>query len=125
MFFLAIQANAVNYQALCKVKIGGEFVETTPGRVIFNDLLPDEVAYVNKRLGDKEIRALVADTHEEFGSAITVTMLDVIKDTGYKYATIFGATIGMDDILVPDEKKTLINDANSEVDQIQKQYHSQ
>jgi len=120
--FLAIQAEAVNYQSLCKVKIDGKYIETTPGRVIFNDLLPNEVAYVNKRLGDKEIRALVADTHEEFGSAITVTMLDVIKDTGYKYATIFGATIGMDDILVPDEKKILISDANSEVDQIQKQY---
>ena len=120
--FLAIEAKAVNYQALCKVKIDGEYIETTPGRVIFNDLMPDEVSYVNYRLGDKEIRDLVAETHEEFGSAVTVTMLDVIKDTGYKYATVFGATIGMDDILVPDEKKKLISDANSEVDQIQKQY---
>ncbi|MBN2657933.1 MAG: DNA-directed RNA polymerase subunit beta' [Spirochaetales bacterium] len=119
---LALQAKAVDYQALCKVKINGKFVETTPGRVIFNDLLPNEVGYVNYRLGDKEIRALIAETHEEFGSAVTVNMLDVIKDTGYRYATVFGATIGMDDILVPDEKKTLINNANSEVERIQKQY---
>ncbi|MBB6482201.1 DNA-directed RNA polymerase subunit beta' [Spirochaeta isovalerica] len=119
---LALQAKAVDYQALCKVKIDGKFLETTPGRVIFNDLLPSEVDYVNYRLGDKEIRALIAETHEEYGSAVTVHMLDVIKDTGYKYATIFGATIGMDDILVPDEKKTLISNANSEVERIQKQY---
>ncbi|MBI9100123.1 MAG: DNA-directed RNA polymerase subunit beta', partial [Spirochaetaceae bacterium] len=119
---MALQVGAVAYQAMVHVKIDGKYIETTPGRVIFNDLLPDEVDFVNYRLGDKEIRALVAETHEEFGSAVTVKMLDIIKDTGYKYATLFGATIGMDDILVPDEKKTLIADANSEVDQIQKQY---
>ena len=54
------------------------------------------------------------------GSYVTVRMLDIIKDTGYKFATKFGASIGMDDIIIPDKKKDLIEAANAEVAKIQK-----
>ncbi|MDC7219830.1 MAG: DNA-directed RNA polymerase subunit beta' [Spirochaetales bacterium] len=121
---MALEAGSVGYGSLVKVKINGEFVETTPGRVIFNDLMPDCIDFVNETLGDKEIRKLIVQTHEQFGAATTVEMLDLVKDTGYRYAFKLGATIGMDDIVVPDEKKKLISDANSEVDKIQSQYRS-
>ena len=114
---LALDARSVAYQAMMKVKMNGEFVETTPGRVIFNELLPDEVGFVNETLGDKQIRSLITKTHEEHGSYTTVRMLDIIKDTGYKYATKFGASIGMDDIIIPEKKKELIEAANAEVAQ--------
>ncbi|OQY35209.1 MAG: DNA-directed RNA polymerase subunit beta' [Spirochaetaceae bacterium 4572_59] len=119
---LALDAHSVAYQAMMKVKIDGEFVETTPGRVIFNELLPEVVDFVNETLGDKQIRNLITKTHEIHGSYTTVKMLDIVKDTGYKYATKFGASIGMDDIIVPDEKKELIELADMEVRKIQKQY---
>ena len=119
---LAREAKAVNYQALCKVKIDGKVYETTAGRVLFNEGMPKEVEYVNYALGDKELRALVAETYKEFGPYIAVQMLDSIKDLGFKYATVFGATIGIDDIIIPDEKKDMIKAANEKVAVIQKQY---
>ena len=83
-----------------------------PGRIVFNDVLPDEVGFVNYRLGDDQIRELISFTYEEYGSYVTVRMLDIIKDTGYKYATVFGASIGVDDILIPACKKEMIEAAN-------------
>ncbi|MDC7125733.1 MAG: DNA-directed RNA polymerase subunit beta', partial [Spirochaetales bacterium] len=119
---LAQEAGAVDYQALCHVKIDGEYVETTAGRIIFNKAMPPEIEYVNYSLGDKELRALIADTIKKHGPSITVTMLDAVKDTGFKYATLFGATISMQDIVIPVEKKEMIEAANEEVVVIQEQY---
>ena len=119
---LAVQADAVEYQALVNVLVEDEWIKTTPGRLVFNDVLPDEVPFVNYRLGDDEIRALISHTYEEYGPFITVKMLDIIKDTGYKYATVFGASIGVDDILIPDAKKEMIDAANNEEKKIINQY---
>ncbi len=121
---MAIDVRSVAYQALVKVRMKGEFVETTPGRVIFNQLLPQEVEFVNKTLSDKEIRDLIEDTHEKHGPYTTVQMLDIVKDAGYRYATKFGASIGMDDILIPESKRELIDKANKDVQNTQGQYLS-
>ncbi len=120
--FMAVDAGAVNYHAAIKVKMNGEWVETTAGRVILNEELPDEVGYVNYPLGDKQLRSLVAKTYKDHGPATAVKMLDTIKDVGFKYATVFGATIGVDDIVIPDEKKGMIDAANNQVSEIQNQY---
>jgi DNA-directed RNA polymerase subunit beta' len=119
---MAAECNAISYHANCKVRINGEFIDTTPGRVFFNDYLPKEIGYINETLDDKRIRALISRTHEKHGAYVTVQMLDIIKEVGFKFATKFGASIGMDDIVVPTEKKVLIESANNEVDKIQKQY---
>jgi DNA-directed RNA polymerase subunit beta' len=97
-------------------------IETTAGRLIFNEELPAEIPFLNYELKDKELRALIENIFEREGSWITVQMLDAIKATGYKYATVFGATIGVDDIVVPREKGEMIDRANKEVDSIQKQW---
>ena len=73
-------------------------------------------------MGEKELLNLIARCYKEKGPAITVQMLDAVKDLGFKYATRFGATIGMDDIVIPAAKKALIKEANSKVDEIQRQY---
>ena len=119
---IAVESGAISYHAMIKVRMDGKFVETTPGRIIFNENLPKEIAYVNETLDDKRLRALITKTHEEHDTYITVRMLDIVKNVGFRYATKFGATIGMDDIVVPDDKKNLIGAANNEVDKIQKQY---
>lgn len=118
----AADRGVIGYQDPCYVHMNGEFVETTPGRVVFNQSMPKEVGFVNRTLGDKSLRKLIAEVYEKFGSYTTITMLDAIKNTGYRYATFFGATISMDDILVPDEKKEMIEKANKEVLRIQEQY---
>ncbi len=119
---MALGVNAVDYQAMIKVRVDGEWLETTPGRLILNEEMPDVLGYVNYSLGDKELRTLVGDCFRDHGSSVTVEMLDGIKNLGFKYATVFGATIGLDDIVVPDEKSEMIEAANKEVAQIQEQY---
>ncbi|MCG8389804.1 MAG: DNA-directed RNA polymerase subunit beta', partial [Cytophagales bacterium] len=119
---MAVDARAVDYQAIIKVRVDGELIETTPGRVVLNEELPPEVPFVNESLGDKELRKLIARVYAETGSAVTVRMLDSIKSTGFRYATLFGSTIGIDDIIIPEIKREMIETANNEVEQIQNQY---
>lgn len=119
---LALNARAVDYQALVKVKLGDEWIETTPGRIIFNDEIPDGLGYINHSMGDKELRRLIEATYKEHNASVTVQMLDSVKNLGFKYATIFGATIGMDDVVIPSKKPEMVEAANSEVNRIQEQY---
>ncbi|MCQ2593676.1 MAG: DNA-directed RNA polymerase subunit beta' [Treponemataceae bacterium] len=100
----------------------GDVISTTAGRLIFNEEMPAEVDYVNQLLGDKQIRALIEKVYKKSGPWLTVQMLDAIKACGYKYATFFGATLSMEDIVIPKEKKEMIDSANKAVDEIQRQY---
>jgi DNA-directed RNA polymerase subunit beta' len=97
-------------------------METTVGRLVFNEEQPAEIPFINYEMKDKELRALIEHIFKKNGSWITVKMLDAIKSTGYRYATVFGATIGIDDIVVPKEKPEMIDKANREVEAIQAQW---
>jgi DNA-directed RNA polymerase subunit beta' len=97
-------------------------IVTSAGRLIFNEELPAVIPFINYELKDKELRALIEYVYKEKGSWTTVQMLDAIKATGYRYATVFGATIGVDDIVVPKEKPEMINNANKAVESIQSQW---
>ena len=124
---LAAESKSIDWQAEVKVPIkkapyNGQIVSTTAGRIAFNDELPAEVEFVNKLMGDKELKKLIEAVHKSCGPWLTVKMLDAIKAVGYRYATFFGATISMDDILVPEEKIGMMEKANKEVDSIMKQY---
>jgi len=135
---MAVENKSLEWEALIKVrpsklpvwsKTGVELeigkdglIETTAGRLVFNEELPAEVPFINYELRDKELKALIEYVLKHKGPWITVKMLDAIKATGYKYATVFGATIGVDDIVVPKEKVEMIEKANKEVESIQKQY---
>jgi DNA-directed RNA polymerase subunit beta' len=119
---LALDARAIDYVALIKVPYQGEVIETTAGRLILNMELPEELGYVNHALDDKELRKLISNVYTEHGPHTTVRMLDTVKTLGFQYATLFGATIGIDDILVPDQKRDMITSANEEVTAIQNQY---
>ncbi len=119
---LSVDAGGIDYQAMIKVKIDGSWVETTAGRIILNDNIPHDLGFLNYSMGERELLQLIAKCYKERGPAVTVKMLDAVKDLGFKYATRFGATIGMDDIVIPEAKKEMIKDANSKVDEIQRQY---
>jgi DNA-directed RNA polymerase subunit beta' len=97
-------------------------IVTSAGRLIFNEELPKDLPFINYELKDKELRTLVEFIFKEKGSWTTVQMLDAIKSTGYRYATVFGATIGVDDIVIPKEKAEMIDKANKDVESIQKQW---
>ena len=119
---IAVECGAIDYQASCKVIIDGKTITTTPGRVIFNEQMPKEVDYVNYPLGDKELKVFISEIYKVHGPSLTVTLLDSVKDVGFKYATVFGATISLSDIIIPESKKELIENANNKVSNIQEQY---
>jgi DNA-directed RNA polymerase subunit beta' len=104
------------------VKLDGQYVRTTAGRVFFNDVLPPAIGYRNETQGRKSLEALVGDTFSTLGPEQTAKLLDDLKDLGFKYATLAGITVGIDDIMVPDEKPEIIKTALKDVDTIQRQY---
>ena len=125
---LAAECKSIDYESEIQVPImkapyNGQVIKTTPGRIIFNEEMPDEVEYVNELLGDKELKKLIEKVYKNQGSWLTVKMLDAIKAVGYKYATFFGATISMGDILIPEVKSEMMDKANKEVEAIMKQHH--
>ena len=126
---LAAESKSIDWQALIKVPVdkapyNGKLIETTAGRLVFNEEMPAEVAFENELLGDKELKKLIERVYKEQGSWLTVQMLDAIKAVGYKYATFFGATISMGDIIVPEEKAKMMDEATKKVDKITQEYHN-
>ncbi|MFO7850069.1 MAG: DNA-directed RNA polymerase subunit beta', partial [Spirochaetia bacterium] len=119
---MALDARVITYNSRIKLKVDGEWVESSAGRVIFNEEMPEELGFVNHQLAEKELRKLIARSHIDFGPSIVVRILDAIKDLGFKFATLFGATIGVDDVVIPDVKQEMVEGANKRVLEIQNQY---
>jgi DNA-directed RNA polymerase subunit beta' len=99
-----------------------QYMDTTVGRVIFNDHLPEEMPFVNGLLKKKGLAQLVQYCYLKFGLQITVGMLDEVKNLGFLYATRAGISIGVDDMVVPGEKKELVKNAEKEVVAVESQY---
>ncbi|MDX1672469.1 MAG: DNA-directed RNA polymerase subunit beta' [Balneolaceae bacterium] len=99
-----------------------EIVKTTTGRVIFNEILPEEMPFTNKTLGKKELRNLIGDIHSVVGTARTSAFLDEMKRLGFEKATTGGLSFNLEDIVIPDEKQKLIEKAQDEVSEITERY---
>ena len=130
---LAAESGAIEWQAAIKVPApkdsfkegefkAGDLIETTAGRLAFNEAMPQEVRYVNELMGDKKLKAMIEHVYHTQGAWLTIQMLDAIKSVGYKNATFYGATLCMDDIIIPKEKKEMVEKANKEVEKIVNQY---
>jgi DNA-directed RNA polymerase subunit beta' len=134
---MAVESKALDWEAAIRLKAPKQpiwdkvghvvkpengIIVTSAGRLVFNEELPEDIPFINYELKDKELRVLIEHVFKEKGSWTTVQMLDAIKATGYRYATVFGATIGVDDIVIPREKADMIDKANKDVESIQKQW---
>jgi DNA-directed RNA polymerase subunit beta' len=97
-------------------------LRTTVGRVILNDVLPDEMPFINGLMKKKGLTQLVHYCYLKFGLQITVQMLDRIKELGFLYATRAGISIGIDDMVVPAVKGELVARAEHDVIDVQNQY---
>ena len=98
------------------------YLNTTVGRAILNDHLPQDMPFINGLLKKKGIGQLVNYTYLRFGLETTVKMLDGIKTLGFKYATKAGLSIGIDDMVIPDSKRGTVRDAEKAVVSVQQQY---
>src|SRR5881227_2675042 len=104
------------------IEFNKQYMETTVGRVILNDSLPQDMPYVNGLLKKKGLSQLVQYCYLKFGLHITVQMLDEVKALGFLYATRAGISIGIDDMVVPGEKAGLVHEAEKEVVAVESQY---
>ena len=100
-----------------------KLVETSVGRVIVNGIIPDEVGYVNKVISKKSLRDIISDVIKAVGFARACEFLDGIKNLGYRMAYLAGLSFNLDDIIIPEEKKALVQRGNDEVRQITDNYN--
>ena len=97
-------------------------MDTTVGRVILNDVLPDDMPFINGLLKKKGLAQMVQYCYLKFGLPVTVSMLDQVKSLGFLYATRAGISIGIDDMIVPSEKAGLVKQAEKQVIEVVSQY---
>ena len=102
-------------------ELDGELIDTTVGRAILNDHLPEELPYINGLLKKRGLQDLVGFCFVKHGNDLTVEMLDELKEVTFNYATRAAVSFGVDDMVIPDNKEQIIESANAEVLEIENQ----
>ena len=97
--------------------------ETSVGRIIVNEIVPDEIGYVNTIISKKSLRDIISRVIKAVGMARACDFLDGIKNLGYKMAYEGGLSFNLDDIIIPEEKKEIVQRGNDEIDQIMMNYN--
>jgi len=115
---IAYNNRVVGLHARIKVRINNEVIETTTGRVIFNSIVPKEMGFFNQLLIKKTFGGFIGQMFMKLGNKVTAKFLDDLKDLGFRYATAGGLSVSYIDMIVPEEKETLINKANKRVEAI-------
>ncbi|MFH1820647.1 MAG: DNA-directed RNA polymerase subunit beta' [Candidatus Nealsonbacteria bacterium] len=119
---LASDTGVIDLRAQIKVRIDNELVETTVGRILFNNTLPKDYPFQNTDMNSKRLDKLTSIMVENYEKEVVENSLDKIKKLGFEYSTISGITWGMDDLVVPKEKKGLIIQAEKEIQAIDSHY---
>ncbi len=129
---IAYNEGKLSKHALVKVRVNTrdkktgdmetKLVETVAGRVIFNQVVPAEVGFVDELLTKKKLQTIIADVYHSAGQAKTAKFLDDIKELGFQMAYKGGLSMGLGDVKVPAEKKKLVDDAQKEVDSVWNNY---
>ncbi len=101
-----------------------EWIRTTVGRVLFNSIIPERIGFLNQTFGKKQLGDLVFRCFTDAGLAETTRFLDHLKDFGFQYATLGGVSVGIDDLEVPPEKASLLEEANADAARFQNAYDS-
>ncbi|HDR51167.1 MAG TPA: DNA-directed RNA polymerase subunit beta' [Mariniphaga anaerophila] len=129
---IARDEKVVGLHTIIKVKVedvdeNGEYfkhiIETTVGRVLFNEYVPRQVGYINQLLTKKSLRTIISDVFKKCGNADTVAFLDAIKDLGYHMAYRGGLSFNIDDVIIPDDKETIVEAGYEEVDEVIANYN--
>ncbi len=119
---IAYNLGRLDLHAKINVRIDGKMIETTTGRVIFNQIVPKELGYLNELLTKKRLRQILAMTFRTVGNLKTVEFLDKLKDLGFGYAMRGGLSVALSDIIVPKEKDEIIAKAQKQVDDVVDKY---
>lgn len=128
---IAYNEKAVDLHAIIKVRHTftenqekvTRIIETTVGRVLFNQVVPEEYGYINQLLTKKSLRDIIGQILKKTGTAKTAKFLDDIKDLGFKMAFQGGLSFNLDDVIVPQVKESLVTNARQEVDEVVNNYN--
>ena len=120
----AYNNGVLDTHAIIKVRIKDEMVETTPGRIMFNEMLPDVDKQYHVTFGKSQLKKLIARLYDEHGFAETAELINKIKDFGYHYGAMAGVSVGIEDLEIPEAKKEILAKADEEVAQIDADYKS-
>ena len=121
---VAYDQGTVDLQAKITVRLDGERVETTVGRILLAEIVPPEIPFsdINRVMKKKELGALIDAAFLRAGNKATVIFADRLKDLGFEYATRAGISIGIKDMVIPQEKDHLLDQAQKSLQEIQDQY---
>ncbi len=129
---IAYEEKAIDLHAVIKVKVedideNGEhfyhIIETTVGRVMFNEVVPRQAGYVNQLLTKKSLRTIITDVFNTCGNAITVKFLDDIKNLGYNMAYRGGLSFNLGDVIIPEAKEEIVGEGYTEVEEVINNYN--
>jgi DNA-directed RNA polymerase subunit beta' len=120
---MALENRRIRIHQKLKVRLdGGETMETTAGRILFAEILPEGVPFVNRPLDKGALEELVHDVYRRRGRHQCGMFLDRMKNTGFHHATLAGLTVGIDDVRIPEEKKKMIEDTRKDIQKILDDY---
>jgi len=121
---MAYETGLISINTKMKVRLNGKVIETTVGRLIFNDIMPAGSSFINRNIDAGTMKRVVAESFRKNGRQITVDFLDALKNLGFRYATYSGISIGIEDVIIPDEKHSLVNEATLRVNEIREKYEN-
>ncbi len=118
----AYDSKVLDLRQLAKVRLNGEIIETTPGRILFNAILPQGFSYVNKAVDKGAVKSLLTMAFDTLPSEEVAKLIDHIKDLGFTYGTICGQSVSLFDIQVPAQRAVLIEEGRNLVIEVNKNY---
>ncbi len=118
----AYDMGLIKLQTKILVPIEGAMLETTVGRILFNEILPETFGFRNEILAKKTLQRLIAEIFAKYGTEETARVVDDIKDLGFKHATISGVSISVDDYIIPEKKPEILEAAEKQAIEISKQF---
>ncbi len=120
----AYEAGVVWIKSPIKVRVNGEIIETCYGRLLFNEIVPEGLWFINETLKKNALKNILSRSFEELGSEKTAKFVDDIKNFWFKYSTLSGLSISIDDMVMPENKKELLAKWWEKVKYIQKKWWS-
>jgi DNA-directed RNA polymerase subunit beta' len=118
----AFDLGEIDVHAPVRFKYEGKYIDTTVGRVLLNEVLPDELRFVNELFDKSRLVALIDRCARSLGLATTAKLLDAVKDLGFEMATRSGLSIGMDDVVVPKEKYDILDSSEKSLRKVHRAY---
>jgi len=127
---IAYNENKVDLHAMIRVKVNdivdgqkvNHLIDTTVGRVLFNEYVPEEVGFINELLTKKSLRDIIGTVLKKSGTAKTAEFLDAIKDLGFRMAFIGGLSFNLDDVIIPKEKELFVQEGYEQVEEVLANY---